>query len=110
MYMMADALDEPHLLIRSAVLTADGTRAVVADFPVNIDLVVQLDDRMATRMEDLAPTETCDERVARASASATLGGLRALFRQSVVIMDCTDWATGRRGVIYVRLNAPVSKL
>src|SRR6185503_7401512 len=51
--------DEEHLVIRAVAPTADGTRMVIADLPVDTDVVARLDDQTGARMGEIAVDEAC---------------------------------------------------
>jgi serine phosphatase RsbU (regulator of sigma subunit) len=103
----AGGSDEPGLLIRAAVPTRDGRWVVIADLPVDTDLVTRIDARRGTRIRSLA-----FDAGATASAPALESAARVgrLFRQTVAFMDYTDWDTGRSLRVAVGLEAPVGRL
>jgi phosphoserine phosphatase RsbU/P len=108
------------LLIRAVAPTPAGDRMVVADLPVDTDLVARLHDRTGTRMGAITVSETGGARPlvsiepilpAAAAAPATpRGDALSLFRQTVAFMDFTDWETGRAGRVSISLYAPLGRL
>jgi sigma-B regulation protein RsbU (phosphoserine phosphatase) len=101
--------DEDHLVIRAVAPTQDATRMIVADLPVDTDLVSRLDDRTGARMGQMAVAELCGGHRTQDPA-ATGGRMLTLFRKSVFFMDCTDWQFGRTGRVSVALDAPLGRL
>ena len=101
--------EEMHLVIRAVVPTADGTRFVLADLPVDTDLVARLEDRTGARMGEMMIDPVCG------GSNVPVNGLQrgrmlSLFRRTVYFMDCTDWDAGRTGRVSVGLDAPVGRL
>jgi serine phosphatase RsbU (regulator of sigma subunit) len=84
---------ELQLFVRAAVLTARG-RLVIADLPVDTDIVTRMQDRTSTRIRQVSETST--------------GGDQVLFQRTVAFMDRTDWQTGVSSRISVSLDAPYS--
>jgi serine phosphatase RsbU (regulator of sigma subunit) len=103
-YSSDASTEDVHLLIRSGVLTADGRWLVVADLPVDTDVVASLHDRTSTRVIAIAVAFSGEAPVGR-ELEQHAGG--TLFRQTVAFMDCTDWTTGRVGRVSVGLAAPI---
>lgn len=101
--------DEDQLVIRAVAATPDGARMVVADLPVDTDLVARLDDRTGARMGEMAVDEVCGGRPVQDSVGST-GRMLTLFRRSVFFMDCTDWEFGRTGRVSIALDAPLGRL
>ncbi|MEZ5316568.1 MAG: SpoIIE family protein phosphatase [Vicinamibacterales bacterium] len=116
-----DNAGEIHLLIRVAVPVADG-RLVVADLPVDADLVTRLEDRTGTRIEVVSvPAGTVVPGLAapvQAGATAAQGGAAGLasdslsvFRRGVVFEDFVeDWPTGSIGRATIMLAAPLGRI
>ena len=101
--------DDPHLVIRAAVATADRRRLVVADLPVDTEIVARLDDRTKVRMGDITVPRECG--VSPPPAASTGGGnMLALFRRTVAFMDCTEWSSGTSSRVAISLSAPVGRL
>ena len=99
--------DEPGLVIRAAVPTRDGRALVIADLPVDTDIVAQIHARKGTRIRELSFEATgATPAVPFQSAS----GFGELFRQTSAYMDYTDWTTGRSSRVGVRLEAPLRGL
>jgi phosphoserine phosphatase RsbU/P len=101
--------DDEHLVIRAVVPTSDGARMVVADLPVDTDLVARLDDRTGARMGEMAVDKVCGGRP-REDQGASRGRMLTLFRKSVFFMDCTDWRFGQTGRVSIALDAPLGRL
>ncbi len=102
-----DGSDEPGLLVRAAVPTGDGRRVVIADLPVDTDLVTRIDARRGTRIRSLAFDAGATMAAPALERAASVG---QLFRQTVAFMDYTDWTTGRALRVAVGLDAPVGRL
>lgn len=108
------------LLIRAVSPTPAGDRMVVADLPVDTDLVTRLHDRTGTRMGAITVSETGGARplvsagpllpAATEEPATARGGAFSLFRQTVAFMDFTDWQTGRAGRVSISLYAPLGRL
>jgi len=96
------------LVIRAVVPTRDHSRAVIADLPVDSQLVTAIEDRTKVRMGQFT-VEPCGGP-ADVTAPAASQGLAELFRHSVVWIDCTNWKTGVAGSMFVSLEAPLSRL
>jgi serine phosphatase RsbU (regulator of sigma subunit) len=108
-YASSDPSDDTHLVIRAAVPTPDHSRMVVADLPVDTDLVARLDDRTGARMGAMDVDEVCGGRPSQ-DQPAPGGRMLTLFRRSVYFMDCTEWSSGRPGRVSVAVDAPLSRL
>jgi sigma-B regulation protein RsbU (phosphoserine phosphatase) len=107
---------EAHLLFRATYGTVDGRTVVVADLPLDTEIMARLDDRTGTRIR----TFRCDrtDRVGEASAPLAAAVTRAddsggfmLFSRTVAFMDCTpEWETGTTGRATFSLEAPLGRL
>jgi serine phosphatase RsbU (regulator of sigma subunit) len=102
-----DGTDERGLLIRAAVPTRDGRRIVIADVPVDTDIVARIHARRGTRIRQLV---FGSGTAASGRAVERPGGIGQLFRQSTAYMDYTDWQTGRPSSVAIGLEAPASGL
>jgi serine phosphatase RsbU (regulator of sigma subunit) len=96
----------PRLLMRAAVLTSDGRRAVVADLPVDEGIIERLRTRTGIRLGGIS-AEGCG---AVSATAAPVRGLRSLFRDAVASMDCTNWTDGTVGALWLGLEAPAADL
>jgi serine phosphatase RsbU (regulator of sigma subunit) len=96
------------LVIRAVAPTRDHSRAVIADLPVDAQLVTAIEDRTKVRMGQFT-VEPCGGP-ADVTAPTASQGLTELFRHSVVWIDCTNWKTGVAGSMFVSLEAPLSRL
>ncbi|HUF48663.1 MAG TPA: SpoIIE family protein phosphatase [Vicinamibacterales bacterium] len=97
----ANASEELMLVVRATSPSADGRRLVVADVPVDSDVIARIDDRKGTRIRELS------------TGAGGAGGplmLTSLFRQTVAYMDYVDWDTNVSDRIEVGLDAPVGAL
>jgi phosphoserine phosphatase RsbU/P len=111
---------EERLLIRAVAPTPAGDRMVVADLPVDTDLITRLHDRTGTRMGAITVSETGGAQPLVAAgptlpagadqAGVPRGGALSLFRQTVAFMDFTDWQSGRAGRVSISLYAPLGRL
>jgi serine phosphatase RsbU (regulator of sigma subunit) len=99
----------PELVIRAAVVTADGRRAVVADLPVGSTIVRHLQDETGARVSDVTAT-ACGTGAAAEAPSLTDRPLSSLFRESVSFMDCRNWEDGTTGLLSIGLDAPIGDL
>ncbi len=106
-YVGSSRADDPRLLIRTAVLTPDRTRMVIADLPMDTDIIAWLQDRTGTRLGTITVTGCGVPAVTRDQPER---GLLYLFRETVAFMDCTDWVTGQAGAVSISLDAPVARL
>ncbi len=98
------------LIVRAAIPTADRRALVIADLPVDTDLVASLDDRTKTRMGAISAPVTCGVPEVPATTPVPARRGAALFTRTVAFMDCTNWATGRSDRISISLDAPLSSL
>jgi serine phosphatase RsbU (regulator of sigma subunit) len=96
------------LVIRAVAPTRDHSRAVIADLPVDSQLVTAIEDRTKVRMGQFT-VEPCGGP-ADVTAPAASQGVSELFRHSVVWIDCTNWKTGVAAPMFVSLEAPLSRL
>jgi phosphoserine phosphatase RsbU/P len=108
-YSTLDAPDEWHLAVRAAVPTTDGKTFVVADLPIDTDMVARMTDRTSVRMGDITVAKECGGPSERITSTRQRSAL-TLFRESVAFLDCTDWTTGRPGSVAISLLSPVRRL
>ena len=71
-----------------------GQRLVIADLPVDADIVARLADRTTRGWATSRCRATAAGRGPAASRPRR-GNVLSLFRQTVAFMDCTNWATAR---------------
>jgi len=107
-FSASGAPDDVAVVVRAAVPTADQTRVVVADLPVDTDIITRLQARTTVRMGAITAATECGVS-GEGPASAT-DRTFSLFRESVAFMDCTDWATGKSGRLSINLSAPLGQL
>jgi sigma-B regulation protein RsbU (phosphoserine phosphatase) len=100
-----DSAGETHLLIRAAAPTPDGALLVLADLPVDTDLMTRMRDRSGTRIVSVTPCGS-----SAPSAQRPRNPVTGLFRQTVVFMDCVDWQTGLTQRLAISLDAPLGRL
>ena len=105
----SDQPDDTHLVIRAAVPTPDDSRMVIADLPVDPDLIARLDDRTGARMGAMAVDRECGGRLSQ-DQPVPGGRMLTLFRRSVFFMDCTEWSSGRPGRVSIAVDAPLGRL
>ena len=98
----------PQLVLRSAVPTSDGQWMVIADLPIDDALAGQFRGRTGIRIDNIVAPEVC--RASADLAQDPPAGQGQLFRQTVELLDCTNWTTGTSGRTTVRLDAPVATL
>ena len=109
--LVGPAGGDPHLVIRAAALTADGERMVVADLPVDTDVIAQLDDRTSTHIRGITISMNAADADSSFTAGAKTGsGVLSIFQNTVAFMDCVDWSTGRPGRVAIGLDAPLGRL
>jgi serine phosphatase RsbU (regulator of sigma subunit) len=101
--------DEWELVIRSVVPTRDHTRAVVADLPVDAQVVAVIEARTKTRMGALSVPIECDGPDTTSSAQDP-GTLATLFSKTVGFVECTGWQTGLSKQATVSIDAPLTRL
>jgi sigma-B regulation protein RsbU (phosphoserine phosphatase) len=109
--------NDPHLLIRSVVPSRDGTMLVVADLPVESDLMARIEEETGTRLaaislpENATPIAGVVMPSQGSAAAAFTSGTFSLFRQSVAFMDfISDWETGSTGRVSITLVAPLHRI
>jgi len=102
--------DDEHLLVRAVVPTPDGTRMVLADLPIDTEMVAKLDDQTGARMGEMTVDKVCGGTAGQGPGPAPRGQVFSLFRKSVFFMDCTDWEFGQKGRVSIALDAPLSRL
>ncbi len=95
------------LLVRTAVLTPDGSRVVIADLPLDAAMIGRLQDATGTRVGTITVSGCGVPSVTRGQPPR---GLFYLFRETVAFMDCFEWTTGRAGGVSINLEAPVARL
>ena len=100
--------DDAHLVIRAVTPTPDGARMVVADLPVDTDLVFRLESRTGARMGAMV-FQACGG-VPTNEPLPQRGRALSFFRWTVYRMDCTEWDTGSTGQVLIALDAPVGRL
>ncbi len=108
--LIGDRGADPRLVIRAVAFTADGTRAVIADLPVDTEVVARLDDRTSTRIRGITISMDPGRDTPLTSGARTGGGMLSVFQNTVVFMDCADWQTGRPGRVSIGLDAPLGRL
>jgi phosphoserine phosphatase RsbU/P len=101
--------DDTHLVVRSAVPTPDGSRMVIADLPVDNDLVVRLEESTGARMGAMVIPKDCGGLPATTTDVQPRRAL-SLFRYTLYFMDCADWNVARSGRVTIALDAPVGRL
>jgi len=105
----ATSQDDWTLVIRAIAPTPDGAYFVVADLPVDTDIVVRIEDRTRTRIGGVSVPADCGGGTGTSRASPAVGML-SLFRRTVAFMDCTNWSTGSSGRLAISLEAPLGRL
>ncbi len=98
----------PQLIIRAAVMTADGSRLAVADLPVDAAFIGLQQERTGITMTSMVPAGCGVDVPATTSAGAT--SRWSMFRETVVFVDCVDWTTGTPGRVAINLDAPLGGL
>ena len=118
------------LLIRASVPLADGSRVVVADLPVSVGILEQIDDQTGARLRFIEINADAEVLKKNGDASLSPGqplkGLTpqeldadeegptatgfTILRRTVMFMDFTDWDTGASGRVSLSLDAPVRRL
>jgi sigma-B regulation protein RsbU (phosphoserine phosphatase) len=95
------------LVVRSVAPIGDTRRAVVADLPVDPDMVAAIEAKTQTRIAQASVPEDCG---GSGQTGAVQSGTVGLFRQTVAFLDCRDWLTGQSGQVSVFVDAPISRL
>lgn len=121
--MSVDDSDEERLLIRASVPLPGRTHVVIADLPVDTDILATLDERTSVRVRSVAVRSqdagTAEPETARPSPvpdrpllddSDDAASDFAILRRTVLNMDFTEWRTGRRGQVSVGLDAPLGEV
>lgn len=108
------------LLIRAAVPLADGRHVVLVDLPVDTDIAARIDEQTSVRIRSIA-VSTLDgaaqpeagrappvpeRQVEAQDDDAWLG----FFRRTVLVVDFTEWRTGRAGRVSIGLDAPLGRV
>jgi serine phosphatase RsbU (regulator of sigma subunit) len=102
------------LAIRAAVPVMAGGAPVgfvIADQPVDVDTVQQLNERTSVRAGavTLVPEDSASERPQTAAGGvdageAPVGSFGTLLRKSVIFLDCRDWESNALGRVSVSLS------
>ncbi len=112
-------MSDQRLLVRVVMPTPSGTQLVLADLPVDSDVVARLFDQTATHMEGISFSSLNEGALAvpsiapltwTATHDSDSTTLRNLFRRTVVTMDFTDWGTGNPGRAAISIEAPARRL
>jgi len=98
----ADSGEEPQLVARAAVTAGGGRYLVIADVPIDTDLVLRLHGRTGTRVRGLS-LDGAASRVEWGFGDPI--DATGAFRQTVAFMDYLDWDTGRSARASVELEA-----
>ncbi|TAK11730.1 MAG: HAMP domain-containing protein [Acidobacteria bacterium] len=115
----AGEMRDQRLVIRVVMASSNGKQFVMADLPVDGDVVGRLFDQTAAHMEGISFTATNPDAVARPSIAPLTWAathdtesttIRNLFRRTVVTMDFTDWQTGNPGRAAISIEAPARRL
>jgi sigma-B regulation protein RsbU (phosphoserine phosphatase) len=109
-YTINGQQDDERLLVRAVLPTPDGTRMVLADLPIDTDVVARLDDQTGARMGEMTVDKVCGGTESQDQGTVSRGRVFSLFRRSVFFMDCTDWEFGRTGRVSIALDAPLGRL
>jgi len=97
------------LVLRTAIPTTDGNRAVLVDLPINEAIVTEIEARSQTRMEGIAVPQKCGGPPADAGTPPATGGV-SLFKRSTASLECRNWETGDPDTVVVGLHAPFARL
>ena len=103
----------PRLVIRAVGPTPDRQRLVVVDLPVDESFAERLRLRTGATLGPIAPSGCGQAGAAPADAPPPASTSRwTVFRETVAFLECTNWDddTGRRGMVSMRLVAPVGQL
>lgn len=115
----AGEMSDQRLLIRVVMPSPNGKQYVLADLPIDSDIVDKLLDQTATQMEgivfsSLNETDVAKPLIAPLTWAATHDTdrtrLSTLFRRTVVYTEFTDWETGNPGRATVSIEAPARRL
>jgi sigma-B regulation protein RsbU (phosphoserine phosphatase) len=98
------------LLIRAVAATANGDAVIVADLPVDADVIEQVRQRTGARMLSVTVGDGPAGTTATPSVPPQSGGGQSLFKRTVVFMDVTVWTTGASRQAAITLDAPVGAL
>ena len=102
--LSAGGTSDDRLLIRAVMASADGQEFVIADLPVNADVLGPLHDNTGARIDGV--TFNGDAAVVTDAQRPAVSP----FRYAVSWMDYTDWQTGKPGRASISLEAPVAQL
>ncbi len=94
--------EDPQLVARVALSAAGGRYLVIADLPIDTEMVLRLHGRTGTRVRGLSLDGT-SSRVEWGLTDPI--GAAGAFRQTVAFMDYLDWDTGRSARASVQLEA-----
>lgn len=90
-----EAPNEVELVARSVVpvrTDAGIVGYVVADLPIDAEMMNQLQDKTTIKVGAIA--EVKEDSAQSPAVAAPVAGSFTLFRNSVTMLDCVDWATG----------------
>lgn len=100
---------EERLAIRVVSPSPGSDRVVIADLPIDTDIVARLHDRTGAEIDGITVTDAKGSRLLT-NAIHPPGGMLSAFRQTVAFVDFTDWVTGQTGRAAIGLNAPAARL
>ncbi len=112
------AMRDQRLVIRVVMPSADGRQFVLADLPVDSDVVGKLFDQTGAQMEGISFTSSEESAALPSVAPLTWTAthdteattLSRLFRRTIVTMDFRDWQTGNLGRAAISIDAPARRL
>jgi serine phosphatase RsbU (regulator of sigma subunit) len=112
-------MSDQRLIVRAVMSRDAGKQFVMADLPLDSDVMGRLFDQTAAHTEGITFRSLNDEAVALPSIAPLTWGatkdvqsstLRNLFRRTIVTMDFTDWETGNPGRAAISIEAPARRI
>src|SRR5262245_33519793 len=85
-YSASGSADDVSVVVRAAVPTSDQTRVVIADLPVDTDIISRLQARTTVRMGAITAASECGVS-GEGAGSTTRERRSSVFRESVAFMD-----------------------
>lgn len=110
---------DERLLIRVVRVSPDGSQYVLADLPIDSNIVDKLFDQTTVHMEGVSfssvnsetqPTPLIAPLTWPATQDTEPSTLKNLFKRTVVNMDITDWTTGNPGRASIAIEAPARRM
>jgi sigma-B regulation protein RsbU (phosphoserine phosphatase) len=114
----SDKVEDVRLVVRAAVFTKDGRRAVIVDLPCDATVAARIADRTGTRMGRVSISSGESDATALLSGQSPVSGVQAgvrtpsslPFQKTVALLDFSDWDSGGPVHLAISLDAPLGRL